>query len=79
MHGGVELKNPNEEAGLMSPSDWFDTPEEADAARTWTEAAMASAHNTRAKLQALDEAGRAIVRNSVQADQAIRGGKTEPL
>ena len=79
VHGAVELKDANEEAGLMSPTDWFNTPEEADAARTWTEANIAGAHNTRAKMQALDEAGRPIVRNSVQADMSIRSGKTEPL
>lgn len=79
VHGGIDLQNPNEEAGLLPASDWFDTPEQADAARTWTEAHVASAHNTRAKLGVHDDAGQAIVRNSVQADEAIKRGQAEPL
>ena len=79
VHGGIEVADPNAMAGLLPSTDWFDSPEKADAARTWTEAHMASAHNTREKLAAHDDAGHAIVRNSVQADEAIRRGLAEPL
>lgn len=79
VHGGIQLNNPNEEASLLPATDWKDTPELADAARTWTEAHVAGANNTRAKLDALDEAGHPVVRNSVQADESIRAGTPEPL
>lgn len=79
VHGGIALNNPNEEASLSPQTDWFDTPEAADAARTWTEAHIAGAHNTRAKLEALDEAGHPVVRNSVQAHEQISKGVPEPL
>lgn len=79
VHGGITLENPNQEAGLLTPTDWFDTPELADASRTWTEAHAVGAQNTRAKLAALDEAGRFVVRNSVQAHEAAKSGRPEPL
>lgn len=79
VHGGIEVKNPHEEAGLLPATDWFDSPELADAARTWTEAHVAGAHNTREKLAVHDDAGQAVVRNSVQADEAVRRGAAEPL
>jgi hypothetical protein len=77
VHGGVTVDNPTDEATLGS--DWRNSPEEADASRTATEAWIAQAHNTRAKIQELDEQGHPIVRNSAQADEAIRAGKAEPL
>ena len=79
VHGAITLNNPNEEAGLATPNDWFDTAGQADAARTWTEAAVVQANNTRAKLATLDDAGHPIVRNSVQAHEATRAGTPEPL
>lgn len=79
VHGGVEIKDAEEEACLMPKTDWFDTPELADAARTWTEAEIVRQHNLRAKLKELDDAGHPMVRNSVQSDEAIRSGRLEPL
>ena len=79
VHGGVEIKTPDELAGLQPATDWFDTAEAADAARTWTEAHVAMTQNSRAKLGAHDEAGHTVVRNSVQADESVRRGLTEPL
>jgi hypothetical protein len=80
VHGAVTVTDPNEEASLAGPAtDWFDTPELADKSRTWTEAHMAGAANTRAKLAALDAAGLPIVRNSAAAHEAIRKGTPEPL
>lgn len=79
VHGGITLTDPNQEAQLIDRRSWFDLPELADAARTWTEAHIAGANNTRAKLAAHDEAGHALVRNSVQADESVRAGNAEPL
>lgn len=79
VHGGIEIKDAEEEACLMPKTDWFDTPELADAARTWTEAEMVRMHNLRAKLHELDDAGHPMVRNSVQSDEAIRNARIEPL
>ena len=79
VHGGIPIADPNELASLQPASDWFDSPEKADAARTYTEATVAHAHNMRSKLGVLDDAGHPIVRNSVQADEAIRRGAAEPL
>ena len=56
-----------------------DDPELADAARTWTEAEAARHYNMRRKLDVLQDAGHPVVRNSVQADEALRRGQTEPL
>lgn len=79
VHGGVVIKDPGEEGALQPPTDWFDSAELADAARTWTEAEIVRQNNLRRKLEVLDEAGHPIVRNSVQADEALRGAKVEPL
>lgn len=79
VHGRVMVKDPNEEASLSPPTDYFDTPEEADMHRTATEAWTTHAHNLRSKLGAHDEAGHQVVRNSVQADESLREGGVEPL
>jgi hypothetical protein len=80
VHGAVTVADPNEEASLAGPTtDWFDSPELADASRTWTEAHIAGAANTRAKLAALDAAGLPIVRNSAASDHKISKGTAEPL
>lgn len=79
VHGEVEVADPGQEASLRTPRDWFDTPEQADAARTATEAWMVHANNLRAKLKVHDDSGHNVVRNSVQADQSIRSGQPEPL
>lgn len=79
VHGGIEVKDGEEEGALQPKTDWFDTAELADAARTWTEAEIVRQHNLRQKLETLDEAGHPIVRNSVQADESLRRGKPEPL
>ena len=79
VHGGISVKDAGEEGALQPPTDWFDSAELADAARTWTEAEIVRQNNLRRKLEVLDEAGHPIVRNSVQADEALRGAKVEPL
>lgn len=79
VHGGVIVKSAEEEGGLVPKTDWFDSPELADAARTWTEAEAARHYNMRRKLDVLEDAGHPVVRNSVQADEALRRGQTEPL
>jgi len=79
VHGGVIVQNAGEEGGLEPKTDWFDTPELADAARTWTEAEIVRQHNLREKLKTLDDRGLKTVRNSVQADEALRNAKVEPL
>lgn len=79
VHGGITVKDPGEEAGLYPKHDWFDTPELADAARTWTEAEAVRVHNQQVKLQELLDTGLPVVRNSVQSDEAIRQAKVEPL
>lgn len=79
VHGEVEVKDPNEEASLQTRRDWFDTPEQADAARTATEAWIVQQNNLRSKLKVHDDSGHSIVRNSNQADQSIRSGQPEPL
>jgi hypothetical protein len=79
VHGEIELKDPGEESRLQARRDWFDTPEQADMARTASEAWIAQHHNMRRKLQAHDDAGQAIVRNSNQSDQSLRSGQPEPL
>lgn len=77
VHGGVTVNSPEEEGGLVPKTDWFDSPELADLARTWTEAEVARVSNQLEKLKTLE--GKPIVRNSAQADEAIRRGQTEPL
>jgi hypothetical protein len=79
VHGEVEVADPGQEASLKTPRDWFATPEQADAARTATEAWIVQHNNMRAKLKAHDDAGHALVRNSNAADQSIRSGQPEPL
>jgi hypothetical protein len=79
VHGGITVKDPGEEAALMPPTDWFDSAELADLARTHTEAEAARVHNQMVKLEELKEKDLPVVRNSVQADEAIRRGLTEPL
>jgi hypothetical protein len=79
VHGGVMVKDPGEEAGLMPPTDWFDSAELADLARTHTEAEAARTYNQMTKLKELEEKKHPVVRNSVQADEAIRRAQTEPL
>jgi hypothetical protein len=46
-------------------------------ARTYTEAEVARTYNQLEKLKTLE--GKPVVRNSAQADEAIRRGQTEPL
>ena len=77
VHGGVNVNTPEEEGGLQPKTDWFDSAELADMARTYTEAEVARVNNQLEKLRTLE--GKPIVRNSVQADEAIRRGQTEPL
>jgi hypothetical protein len=79
VHGGIEVKDQGEEAGLYPKTDWFDTPELADAARTHTEAEQVRFHNQIVKLHELEEKEHPIVRNSVQSDEAVRRAQTEPL
>lgn len=79
VHGGVTVKDAKEEGALFPPTDWFDSAELADAARTWTEAEIVRQNNLREKLKVLDDAGHPVVRNSVQSDEAIRRAQTEPL
>jgi hypothetical protein len=79
VHGEVTLQDPGEEARLQARRDWFDTPEQADMARTASEAWLAQHNNIRSKLQQHDDAGQAVVRNSNQADQSVRAGNIEPL
>jgi hypothetical protein len=79
VHGAIELTDPNMESQLQDRRSWFHLPELADAARTWTEAHITAAANTAAKLASHAEAGHAVVRNSVQADLAVRAGRPEPL
>lgn len=79
VHGEIEVADPGQEASLQTRRDWFDTPEQADAARTATEAWIVQQNNLRAKLQQHDEAGHSIVRNSVAATQSIKSGQPEPL
>jgi len=79
VHGGIELADPAEEASLVPRTDWFNTPEEADAHRTYTEAQLAAHKTLTAKLQALEEAGKGVVHNSVQAHQNLLAGRAEPL
>jgi hypothetical protein len=77
VHGGVNVDTPEQEGGLQPKTDWFDSPELADLARTWTEAEVARTYNQLEKLKTLE--GKPVVRNSAQADEAIRRGQTEPL
>ena len=79
VHGRVPVADPNEEASLSPPTDYFDTPEEADMHRTATEAWTTHAANINAKLEAHADAGHQVVRNSVQADESLRKGNPEPL
>jgi hypothetical protein len=79
VHGGITVKDAAEEGALQPKTDWFDSPELADAARTYTEAEIVRTNNQMAKLKALEEAGHPIVRDSVQADESIRRGYPEPL
>jgi hypothetical protein len=79
VHGGVTVKDQGEEAALVPPTDWFDTPELADLARTHTEAEAVRTYNQMVKLEELKERGHPVVRNSVQSDEAIRRAQTEPL
>lgn len=79
VHGGVEVKDANEEGGLYPPTDWFDSPELADLARTETEAQAVLFQNMMAKAKVLEDRGLPVVRNSVQADEATRAGQAEPL
>ena len=79
VHGRVVVNDPNEEASLSPPTDYFDTPGEADMHRTATEAWTTHANNINSKLRMHDEAGHQVVRNSVQADEALRQGAAEPL
>lgn len=79
VHGRVMVNDPNEEASLSPPTDYFDTPEEADMHRTATEAMTTHAANESAKLAAHADAGHQVVRNSVQADESLRRGNAEPL
>jgi len=77
VHGGVTVNTAEEEGGLVPKTDWFDSPELADMARTYTEAEVARTSNQLEKLKTLE--GKPIVRNSAQADEAVRRGQTEPL
>jgi hypothetical protein len=79
VHGGITVKDQGEEAALYPVSDWFDSAELADLARTHTEAEAVRTHNQIAKLKELEEKGLPVVRNSVQSDEAIRRAQIEPL
>jgi hypothetical protein len=79
VHGGVEVTEPGQESALYPKTDWFDSPELADAARTHTEAEIVRIKNQLAKLETLDKLGLPVVRNSVQADESIRRSQAEPL
>jgi hypothetical protein len=79
VHGGIEVKDPGEESQLYPKTDWFDSPELADAARTHTEAEIVRVHNQLEKLKELEAKGHPVVRNSVQSDESIRRAYPEPL
>jgi hypothetical protein len=79
VHGGITVKDQGEEAALYPPTDWFDSAELADMARTHTEAEAVRMHNQMVKLEELKEKELPVVRNSVQADEAIRLARAEPL
>jgi hypothetical protein len=79
VHGGIEVKDAAEEGALMPSTDWFDSAELADLARTHTEAESVRIHNQVVKLKELEERGHPVVRNSVASDEAIRRAQTEPL
>lgn len=79
VHGGITVKDPGEESNLYPPTDWFDSAELADMARTHTEAEIVRVNNQLAKLKDLDEKKMPVVRNSVQSDEAIRLAQPEPL
>lgn len=79
VHGGITVKDPGEESNLYPPTDWFDSAELADMARTHTEAEAVRFNNQIAKLKEMEEKGHPVVRNSVQADEAIRLAQPEPL
>ena len=79
VHGGIVVKDPGEESNLFPKTDWFDSPELADAARTHTEAEIVRVNNQMVKLRELEERGHPVVRNSVQSDESIRNAYPEPL
>ena len=76
--GEKEVKDANEAFALSQ--DWFNTPEEADAHRTWTEAEMNRHHNMNVKTQAATSEGApGVLRNSNQATMNANKGNPEPL
>ncbi len=78
VHGQVTFADANEYAanGGDDGDFRFKTGGEADAARTFAEAAIVVQQNLNAKLDAHQAKG--IVRNSVQAQQSLDGGASEP-
>jgi hypothetical protein len=94
VYGAKSVNDPNEGATTFQPAyNWFDSAAEADAHRTDREAQEVIHYNARAKVDTLvavnnggeaipttgDNAPEGIVRNSVQAQEAIDAGKVEPI
>jgi hypothetical protein len=84
VHGRKDFADPYEAAEFGQDDDkgdWrFKTAAEADMHRTDTEAGVAIANNMRTKLEAHDEAGVGVVRNSASAQESLdSGNKAEPL
>lgn len=93
VYGRREAKDPNEAAQIFQPPhNWFETPANADAARTEREAQQVIHHNLNMKVadklarvndeqppQEADPDRKAIVRNSVQAQESLDSGHAEPL
>lgn len=92
VYGLRTVNDPNEEAALQPPHNWFDTAEEADMHRTDREAQQVVHYNTRVRVDAAtSDAGQAmaddpvvtgqagVVRNSVTATESLKAGNPEPL
>lgn len=89
--GAVTIEDPNEEAALSPPHDYFDTAGEADAHRTEREAQQVIHHNTSVKVAAkldgksvdlndpMANGTGGVVRNSVQATESLNATGAEPL
>ena len=92
--GRKSAADPNEAATMFQPeTDWKETAELADMARTETEALQVMAHNQRVKLDANtalqkgeepapatgENAVKGPVRNSVAAQESLNAGHLEPL
>ena len=79
VYGGVTVEDGNQEAALYPRGAWFNSAAEADMARTHTEAVLVYQRNQADKLRQLEEMNRQVVRNSAQADEALRGNQGQPL